>query len=220
MRRLCMFGDEAGDMTFAPPSQGITKYFYIATAVFDDHGAVARDLQELRHDLAKAGTHRPNGFHASDDKPAIRHEVLSVLKEHSFIADVTLFEKAKANPALRRTLPDFYSSAWYWHLKQVLPARIGNAPELLIVAGDINTKAKRQAYHDGLTEAIKHVAPKVPCGSAFWPASTDLCIQAVDYCGWAVMRKHESGDDSYYQRIKGSIGREYDLFGRGSTRYF
>jgi len=207
-------------MTFEPARPGVTRFFYIATAVFEDHGAVARDLQELRHDLAKRGIHLPNGFHATADRPGVRHEVLTVLKAHEFKVDVTLFEKAKANPTLRQSLTDFYSSAWYWHLKQVIPARLGACPEVMVVAASINTKAKQTAYHDALRVAIKDVAPRVPYSSAFWPASSDLCIQAADYCGWAVMRKWEVGDTSYYDRIRDHVGRQYDLFGRGTKRYF
>lgn len=221
MRRLCLFGDEAGDMTFAPHGRGITRYFLITTAVFRDHGALQADFQELRHDLAAEGIDRPAGFHASSDPQPIRDRVFDVLAAHEFAIDVTVFEKSKANPLLYASLVDFYRSAWFWHLRRVIPDRCLPAPELLVVAAELRTNATRRAYYEALRTAMTDVeASETAYETAFWPASTDLCIQAADYCGWAVFRKWESGDTRSYRLIEDRVGREYDLFARGTTHYY
>lgn len=218
-RRLCLFGDEAGDLTFAHGPK-VTRYFYLTTVVFADHGAVQADLQELRHDIAAGGFDRQKGFHATSDQQWIRDRVFDVLARHDFAVDVTIFDKAKANPEQRPDPQTFYRFAWVWHLNRVVPDRCLPTPELLVVAAEISLKAKRQAYHQALRAAMQQVAPQTTFESAFWPASSDLCIQAADYCSWAVLRKWENGDTRSYARIADKIGREYDLFQRGTITYF
>jgi hypothetical protein len=37
-------------------------------------------------------------------------------------------------------------------------------------------------------------------------------LQAVDFASWAIFRKYEKNDDSYYKIIKGKIIEENPLF--------
>lgn len=219
-RRLCLFGDEAGDMTFRPRGPGITRYFFVTTVAFADHGAVQADLQELRHDIAMRGFDPRKGFHATQDQQWVRDLVFDVLDRHDFSVDCTVYDKAKANPALRPDEVTFYESAWFWHLQRVIPDRCLPTPEILVVAAEISLTAKRDAYVQAVQQSMNRVAPAVRYQVAFWPAQTDLCVQAADYCSWAIMRKWEQGDDRSYRRIAAKVGREYDLFARGSLTYY
>ncbi len=54
----------------------------------------------------------------------------------------------------------------------------------------------------------------------FRPAATDPCIQAADYCAWAIQRKYETGQDRAYNIIKDRITYEYDLWSRGGQHYY
>ncbi|MQC17481.1 MAG: hypothetical protein DWG80_00205 [Chloroflexi bacterium] len=218
-RRLCLFGDEAGDLTFSR-GPSITRYFYLTTVAFADHGAVQADLQELRHDIAAGGFDRQKGLHATSDPQWIRNRVFDVLSGHDFAVDTTIFDKPKANPRQRPDPATFYRFAWIWHLQRVIPDRCLPTPELLVVAAEISLNAKRQAYHQALKAAMQQVSPQTVFEAASWPAATDLCTQAADYCGWAVLRKWESGDTRSYARIAKKIGREYDLFQRGTTEFY
>ena len=39
-----------------------------------------------------------------------------------------------------------------------------------------------------------------------------MTLQAVDFVSWAIFRKYEYGDDSYYNLIKNKIVEENPLF--------
>jgi len=207
-------------MTFETARAGVSKFFVLTTVLFRDHGALQADLQELRHDLAAEGYDLRRGFHASEDPQRIRDRVFDVLSRHDFCVDATVFEKAKANPSLRRDEVEFYGSAWFLHLRQVLPSRCLPAPEVLVVAAEINVSAKREAYLTSIRRAMRRVSPETAYEAAFWPASSDLCVQAADYCSWAIFRKWERGDLRSYRLIAERIDREYDMFASGGTRYF
>lgn len=227
MRRLCLFGDEAGDLTFAPSRPGITRYFFVVTVAFRDHAAVQGDLQELRHDMAVAGYDMRKGFHASEDRQHVRDRVFGTLSHHDFAVDATIFEKRKAIPSRYSTVGDhvaspvdFYRSAWFWHLQRVIPDRCLPAPEILIAAGDIDLGARRLRYLEALQTVMPRVAPDARYAAVLWPTTTDLCIQAADYCAWAIMRKWESGDTRSYALIADRVGREHDMFALGTRTYF
>jgi hypothetical protein len=61
---------------------------------------------------------------------------------------------------------------------------------------------------------------KVPRVLAFWPNSSDACLQVADYCLWAVFRKYELGDMRSYDLIKNKVRSEFDLFVTGTTHYY
>lgn len=42
--------------------------------------------------------------------------------------------------------------------------------------------------------------------------SEEKALQAVDFVRWAIFRKYEYGDDSYYNLIKNKIVEENPLF--------
>ncbi len=54
-------------------------------------------------------------FHASEDKQVVRDEVYEYIAAQDDIRiDVTVLEKAKAQPQTRATKERFYKTAWYF----------------------------------------------------------------------------------------------------------
>lgn len=54
----------------------------------------------------------------------------------------------------------------------------------------------------------------------FRPSACDPCLQAVDYCAWAIQRKWEKSDTRSYDLIKDRIKYEYNLWGNGTKHYY
>jgi hypothetical protein len=50
---------------------------------------------------------------------------------------------------------------------------------------------------------------------AFWPSESDPCLQAADYCTWAVWRKWEGNDPRSYQYLTGKVMTEFSVFAGG-----
>lgn len=46
------------------------------------------------------------------------------------------------------------------------------------------------------------------------------CLQAADYCMWAVYRKWQSGDLRSYRLIEPFIRSEYDIFQNGREHFY
>jgi hypothetical protein len=160
-------------------------------------------------------------FHATEDKQLVRDEVFSLIARHSFRFDVTLLEKSKSLPKLRVSDHDFYKYAWYYHLKALAWREFKKGDSVFLVTSEIGTKKKRALFRAAVDDVMRQsINYKVPRVLAFWPNSSDACLQVADYCLWAVSRKYERGDMRSYDLIKNKVRSEFDLFATGTTHYY
>jgi hypothetical protein len=212
-----MFADEAGNFDFSRKA-GASRYYILVTLSCPDY-RVGDDLQALRRELAWEGIELDGEFHATSYRQVVRDRVYEVLARHDFRVDATILEKAKAHPRVRPTEVRFYQAAWYHHLRRVMPGALDRDDELLVVASAVGTKKRRTDFRAVVSNVMKQVAGS-GARSAFWPSGVDPCLQAADYCAWAIQRRWEGGDERSYAFIQGRIRSEVDLFRRGERSYY
>jgi len=222
MSRVYVYGDEAGDLAFKPPTQGISRYFIIGTVTLDDH-SIGSELLELRRELAWNGLHL-DCFHATRDKPHVRERVYDIIANHDLRFDATLLDKKKAKPDTYEDPLYFYKLAWYLHFKYVAEKVADARDELLVVASSLQIKRKvtttKAAIHEAVTDVVNQVSPTVTYQCAFTPAKTDPCLQIADYMTWAIQRKHEMGDLRSYELIEHQVDSEFEPFEPGNKIYY
>lgn len=218
MSRIYVFGDEAGNFDFSR-KPGATRYFMIGTVTVSDL-SLGSDLLSLRRELAWKGLALDTSFHASEDAQAVRDEVFRVLQTATFRFDITIFDKCKTLPRLQADEERFYKLAWFLHFKYVAPRITRSADDLLVVAASRGTRKLRQAIRLGIADVVDQSAVCSKWETAFWPVESDPCLQAADYCTWAVQRKLERGDDRSYVLVQHKISSEFEAFGRSATTYY
>ncbi|MFY1689102.1 DUF3800 domain-containing protein [Plantactinospora sp. WMMB782] len=222
MTRRYLFSDESGDLTFSR-KPNVSTYFAVATLVIDEpHLRTLRaTLGALRDDLAFRNHGLDSYFHATNDSYEIRRTVYTALSDLDFQVDVTLLEKAKAQPHIRASAARFFQYAWFYHLKWVAPRVFSPDDEALIVAAELGTRQTRKAFRQGIEDVMTQcINFRVKRSLAFWPCSSDVALQAADYCLWAVTRRWERGDDTYYKLIESKIRYEYDLWAKGDHYHY
>ncbi|NLN74884.1 MAG: DUF3800 domain-containing protein [Armatimonadetes bacterium] len=218
MARVYIFGDESGNLDFRN-GQGASKYFIVSTVTLHDC-AVGNDLTELKRRLHWEGYPVNDYFHAVADKQVVRDKVFELLCQHEFRVDATLLDKPKTVPHLASDEIRFYKQAWYLHLKYLVPRVVASDDEVFLIAASFGTKAKKTAAHNALRDVIAHVAPSRTFEVAFWPASTDPCLQVADYCCWAIQRKWESKDARSHVLIADKVKTEFDAFAISNQQYY
>ncbi|MXW34675.1 MAG: DUF3800 domain-containing protein [Chloroflexi bacterium] len=219
MARVHLFADEAGNFDFSRKA-GASRFYILTTVAFPEgHDALATSLRALRFELAWDGVDLRREFHATDDTVAVRERVFEVLAAHDFRVDATILEKPKARPAIRSSEERFYRTAWAYHLQYVLPGLLPQDAELHVIAASVGTGSKRREFLRGLERAVRE-STGAPARVAFWPAATELGLQAADYCAWAIQRRWERGDDRPYRLIRDRIAVEQELFRRGRRRFY
>lgn len=218
MSLVYIFGDESGNFDFSN-SEGASRYLIITTVTVQDC-SIGDDLLELKRQLHWEGYEVKDHFHATDDRQAVRDRVFDLLGQRDFRIDATLLEKAKTEPQLAQDDALFYKTAWFLHLKHLVPKVVGAGDEVFLVAASMKTKGKRASAHGALKDVMNQVAHPGRYVVASWRASTDPCLQVADYCCWAIQKKWEKEDNRSHVLIADKIRSEYDIFAVGSKRYY
>jgi hypothetical protein len=218
MPRQYLFADEAGCFAFKR-GNGASRYYIVCTILMESC-EVGHDLLALRRRLSWEGRPLRDYFHCSPEKQEIRDEVFAVLQQHPFTVHATIMEKSKAQPQTRTSEDRFYKYGWLYHLRHSTGLYLRRDSELHITAATIGTKKKRVAFEDAIRDVCRQVVPTKQFRTAFWPCETDPCLQAADYCTWAIQRKWEMGDTRSYDLIADRVTYEYDLWQRGTHHYY
>lgn len=184
----------------------------------EDSIALGLELDALRYRLTAEGKCDGDCFHASEDSQEVRDEVFKVLMCHPFDFDVTMLEKAKALPRIRKDEPTFFKYAWYYHFKYQAPRL--RRKDLIVVAASLDLKKHRSSFKGAIEDVVAQCMPGQRHHVGFWPSASDYGLQAADYCLWAIRRKYELQDTRSYEIIKDRIQSEFDLFRSGRTYYY
>ncbi|RYY85521.1 MAG: hypothetical protein EOO15_16765 [Chitinophagaceae bacterium] len=213
-----LFSDEAGDFAFT--RAGRASRYFINTSVVMDDCTVGDELLKLRRQLTREGHITASCLHARNDPWPVRNLVYPILAAHDFRIDVTILEKAKAQPQTHTSNPVFFQYAWFYHLKHVVPRVVERGDNVLITAASLEVKSTKTAFKQALNNAAQQTLTRNQWRVSFIQSSEDPCLWATDYCSWAIQRKWETGDETAYQLIKPKIASEYDLWKRGRRTYY
>lgn len=214
MKRIEIFTDESGDFAFNR-NVNASKYFILCAALFEESSKLANELIDLKRELAWKGLPLGDYFHATNDKQVIRDHVFDLLSKHKFQIFCQVMEKSKAQDHVKRTEHDFYKYGWFYLLRFGIP-QINNAEEAHFITASLGTRRDRAAFSRSVEGVVSQFGAHRRWVASFWPASTDPCLQAIDYCCWAIQRKWEREDARSYDRIKDKIRYEYDLWQNGN----
>jgi hypothetical protein len=99
MKEIYVFTDETGDLGYTSTS---SDYFGFGSVSIDDsHSNVLWESFKLRCELEAQGIQLMSGFHAQQDKFAIRARVFNLILESSPRFDFTFLKKAHAYDYVR-----------------------------------------------------------------------------------------------------------------------
>lgn len=205
-----VFADEAGCFTFKR-KEGASKYFLLCTLATEDRD-LSHDLLSIRRELVLAGETDRDKLHATSDAQATRDKVYERLSRHAFVVDVTLLEKAKAQPETRTSEWDFYGCAWRHHFMQIASPVTQDADKVLITAAAIGQKKTKAAFKQSINNSLQGIAPRHKWEVTFIDSAMDPLLWAADYCAWAIQRKWEKNDERSYALIQDKIRTECDLW--------
>ncbi len=219
-KTLYLFIDEAGNFDFSP---GGTRYF-ILTCLIEERPFPSYDsLRTLRYDLLEDGMNIEY-FHCAEDRQAVRNQVFSIIQDNLGHVDLCsmVVQKNKANPSLREE-SRFYTKVFRMLMNWVIEKHVhGKGYERVILFTDVMPVAKK---HKAMEKGVKmELAALLREGVEYriyhHQSKSNLNLQVVDYCNWAIYRKWAKGDLRSYDVIKRSIDAEWDVFRDGKTEYY
>jgi hypothetical protein len=208
---LYIFVDEAGDMDFS--AKGSKHYmftFLVKQRPFKLHEAIAN----YRYDLLERNQQH-NGrrldieaFHASDDNIYVKKELFKIIEGFS-ADDVKVYsyilEKPKVMPDKRKERDVFYIANLRYAIERLLD-KLSLDKNIVIITDRLplakDKKAKVKALKMGVKDYLNRHALNCRHEIYHHCSASSANLQIVDYISWAIFRKYERADKSYYQKIK------------------
>ena len=139
----------------------------------------------------------------SPDTPIL--EFLQKMATLSIEIDAIVVNKAKINTGLK-TLP--YGVLYNYYSKNVLVDRIIKYDEARLYIDRTSKQTHKMKHFDDYlyTEALIAKGHNFPFQIEHGDSNVIAGISAVDFVAWALSRKFEQKDDSFYKVISGKIG--------------
>ena len=205
-----LFFDESGNLDFG--SNG-SRHFCFGALTLRDPGPLSAALTRLRYGFLEEGLEL-QGFHAAEDRQAVRDRVFATLAEVGGLElDVLIVEKCLTPKELRDPF-EFYARLGYVLVQGVLD-RLGQLDEPVVVITDtLPLQRERKALAKAFRTAIRESLGERPFSIVHHVSAAHAGLQAVDYCTWAVQRKLR-GDDRACELIQRWIKQRWAAFGTG-----
>ncbi len=216
---LYIFLDEGGNLDFSPNG---TKLFLVTSLAKERPFEAYKELFELKYDLIEQGIHIES-FHATEDKQAVRDKVFSIIENNieGIRVDSVIVDKCKTGPALQEPVK-FYSKMVGYVLRYVLSQfTLANYKEVLVFTDSMPVEKLKNAMQKAIKETLAEMLPKTARYRLFHHASK-ACIdlQIVDYCNWAIYRKHDRNDERSFSKIAKAVKSEFKIFETGNKKYY
>ena len=205
-----LYLDESGDLGFKKSS---SKWFLFAIAMTNDARALERVVKKVWRPMKKK--HKKLGeLHASREKDITRQRMLTKLSEVDDLKVLcVVLNKQKVYVDLQNQKNYLYNYTANILLDRLhKSAALGaNEPLHLFIDRKDTKKRLKENFVSYLTQSMRKRRAG-PFNVQLHSSHENKSLQAVDFISWAIFRKYEHGDDTFYNIIKNKITDERLLF--------
>lgn len=211
-----LFFDESGNLDF---STNGTKYYQFGALTTREPASLLRPLSDLRYHLIAEGT-EIESFHASEDRQAVRDRVFEVLQvQGDFEFDCVIIEKQKVNPVLYDPVR-FYPQFASYLLKYIFGRYNDEGERIVVITDRIPVSKKRRAVEKTFKSYIRGHLANRPFTVLHHASASHVCLQAADYCNWAVYKKWKDEERRPYDLIRKFVRSEFDILSHGGEYFY
>ena len=196
-----IFLDESGNFDFRKSG---TRYLILTSVSMRRPFPLCLHLDRYKYDCIENGTNL-EFFHCYNDRKTTRHAVFDLIEAHlnNIRIHCVVVEKARIGSA-RQTTSRLYRWMLGYLLRGALTAELDKGANRVIVITDtIPVNKKRKAVEKSIQGAVaKNQLPGLKYRILHHQSRSHYGLQVADYCSWAIFRKWEMGDSTWYDRIK------------------
>ena len=208
-----IFLDESGDLGFDFQKKKTSKVFVITCLFVENKRSMEKIVRKTHSELKKKYKRRFGVLHAVKEKPITRQRLLKRLSEKDCVIMTIYLNKKRVYTKLQNEKQVLYN-----YVANILLDRV-YTKKLLPLAKNILLIASRRETNKFLNQNFKNYLNnqitnryKANVKIVIEIPREEKSLQAVDFASWAIFRKYEYGDDSYYNLIKNKIVEENPLF--------
>ncbi|MFH1402339.1 MAG: DUF3800 domain-containing protein [Patescibacteria group bacterium] len=208
-----IFLDESGDLGFNFERKKTSKFFVITFLFVDDKKPIEKVVKKVHSTLKRKFKKKVGVLHATKEKPVTRQRLLKLLREKDCHLMTIYLNKNKVYTKLKNEKQVLYN-----YVTNILLDRIYTR-KIISINKEIKLVASRRETNKFLNDNFKSYLNRQitdlhngKITISIKKPFEEKSLQAVDFTCWAIFRKYEYGDDSYYNIIKDKIIEESPLF--------
>ena len=208
-----VFLDESGDLGFNFKKKKTSKFFVVTCLFAENKKPFEKIVKKTHSELKKKYKRRFGILHCVKEKPITRQRLLRRLNEKDCAIMTIYLNKMKVYTRLRDEKQILYN-----YVTNILLDRV-YTKKIIPIKKRVELIASRRETNKFLNENFKNYLNRqaknhyrIDVKISIKTPSEEKTLQAVDFVSWAIFRKYEYGDDSYYNKIKNKIVEENPLF--------
>ncbi|MDE1869682.1 MAG: DUF3800 domain-containing protein [Candidatus Micrarchaeota archaeon] len=190
-----IFIDESGDLG----KQG-ARYFIISAIVANDPKRIRKIMKRFRERRLKKELRQTNEIKANSSTPAIRNYILSSLVKCDCEIFAIVADKGKILSKFDKVRDKIYHYLCALLLDKVA---LGDGETTIIIDQKDTNKMIKRNFRNYIQMRFHKKARKIKFNQVLSFEENGLMV--VDFVAWAVNRKWNSNDDSYFNLIKDRI---------------
>ncbi len=207
-----IFMDESGNLGFNFDKRGTTSYFLITFLFTRSKRPIEKCVKKvhlgLRKKYKKIGV-----LHAYIEEPVTKRRLLSLLAEKDCKIMTVLLNKKKVYTKLQDEKPVLYNYVTNILLDRIFTKKLIQSDDSIkIIASRKETNKFLNKNFKSYLHSQLAANYKVKVSISVKTPAEQKALQAVDFVSWAIFRKYEYKDDTYYNLIRGKIVEENSLF--------
>lgn len=211
-----IFIDESGDLGFNFKKKKTSKYFVVTFIFAKDKSSLERIIKKIFQGFtAKEVKNHGGVLHAYKESPRTRQKLLSVFHNKSAADIITIYlNKKRVYTKLHDEKHVLYNYVTNILLDRVCTKKLIPINEKISVIA--SKRETNKFLNANFSSYIKNQAKdhhKLNIEIDILSPSQEKGLQIADMISWAIFRKYEHGDDTYYNLIKQEIVEENPLFG-------
>ena len=215
-RSSYIFLDEAGNFDFSDKG---TRYFVLTTVSARRPFEWRDSLDDFKYDCIEDGV-GIEYFHCYNDSKRVRTAVFDLIasKSAGVNIDCLVVEKSKV-PHTIRDEARFYPRMLGYLLSLVAPIELesGDADEIVVITDTIPVNRRRRAVEKAVQTTLTNMLPsRMKYRILHHQSRSHYGLQVVDYCCWAIFRKWQRRDSTWFDRISSAVRNEFE-FGDGEN---
>lgn len=211
-----IFLDESGDLGFNFKKKKTSKYFVVTFLFVREKITLEKMVKKIFKGFSKIEIKNHNGvLHAFKETPRTRQKLLNLFREKDMSNVLVIYlNKKKVYTKLQGEKQVLYNYVTNILLDRVCTKKLIPIDEKisLIASRRETNKFLNQNFSSYLKSQVK-TNHKIDIDIEIKSPTQEKSLQIVDMLSWAIFRKYEHGDESYYNIIKADIVEENSLFG-------
>ncbi len=208
-----IFLDESGDLGFNFTNKKTSKYFIITFIFSEKKNALEKAVSKTHSCLKKKYRKQSGTLHCFKEKPITRERLLKKIAKIDCNIMTIYLNKKKVHSRLKDEKPVLYNYVTNILLDRIITKKILplNQKIILIASRKETNKFLNENFKNYLSKSTQN-NHKANIEIFIKTPHEEKSLQAVDFASWAIFRKQEKNDSTYYNLIKEKIVEENPLF--------